>query len=147
MAQFCMITSLRKNLKFILPAVILIMLTGLVLSRVYQPEPGVPKPEMTLSAKEAAAHVGKAAKVCGKIADVSYLPQIGGEPTFINFGRPNPNQYFTAVIWGENRHKWDILPERIYTNKEICVIGRIETHEGTPQIIIVKPTQIQINGN
>jgi|AntRauTorcE11898_2_1112593.scaffolds.fasta_scaffold04818_4 DNA/RNA endonuclease YhcR with UshA esterase domain len=138
-----MITSLRKNLKFILPAVILIMLIGLILSRVYQPEPGIPTPEITISAEEAQNHIGKAGEVCGSVADVRFLPQINGQPTFINFGEPDPNQHFTVVIWGENRAKWEQFPENIYPGKYVCVTGIIETHGGTPQIEARIPKQIQ----
>lgn len=140
-----MISSFRKNLKFLLPAAILIMLVGLVLSRVYQPEPGIPEPKISISSQEAVHHIGKAAEVCGNVANARFIPQIGGKPTFINFGQPKPNQHFTAVIWGENRAKWDSPPEQIYQNKEVCVIGRIESHEGTPQIEVINPEQIRLN--
>lgn len=138
-----MITSFRKNLKFILPAVVLIMVLGLVFSRVFQPEPGFQKPEITISSPEAQNHIGEAAAVCGHVVNARFLPQIDGQPTFINFDRPYPNQTFTAVIWGENRAKWQQSPENIYPNKEVCVTGRIESHEGTPQIEVLSPDQIK----
>lgn len=139
-----MITSFRKNLKFILPAVILIMVLGLVFSRVFQPEPGIPKPEITITSSEAQNHIGKAAVVCGRVANARFIPQINGQPTFINFDRPDPKQTFTAVIWGENRSKWKQLPENMYPDNEVCVTGRIESHEGIPQIEVIRPDQISL---
>lgn len=139
-----MITSLRKNLKVILPAVILIMVFGLIFSRVYQPEPNIPEPEILINSDEAIDHIGKAAEVCGKVVNARFIPEIGGRPTFLNFDRTDPNQTFTAVIWGENRSKWKQLPENMYSDKEICVTGRIESHEGSPQIEVVSPEQIRI---
>lgn len=137
-----MISSFRKNLKVILPAFILVMVLGLILSRVYQPERGIPDPEISITTKQAWEHVGKAAEVCGEVANVRFIPQISGQPTFVNFGLPDPNQDFTVVIWGENRAKWEQLPENIYPKNEVCVIGRIESHEGTPQIEVLSPSQI-----
>lgn len=140
-----MLSSFRKNLKYILPAVIMVMVFGLILSRVFTPEPGIPDPEIQVNSNEAKDHIGKAAEVCGVVASARLIQQIGGNPTFINFDQPNPNQTFTAVIWGENRSKWESPPESIYPEKEICVTGRIESHEGTPQIEVIHPDQIKLN--
>ena len=128
-----MLPSFRKNLKYILPVVILIMVFGLILSRVYTPDPGIPEPEIRIHSDEAKDHIGKAAEVCGMTASVRFIPEIGGAPTF------------TAVIWGENRSKWESSPESIYPEQEICVNGRIESHEGTPQIEVRNPEQIRLN--
>lgn len=137
--------AIRKNLKYLFPAVILIMLLGLLLSRVYRPERGIPEAEIRIHASEAINHIGKAAEVCGKVAKARFIPQIDGQPTFINFGQPNPNQDFTAIIWGENRGKWIQNPEDMYPGEELCVVGLIEEHEGIPQIEVRHPKQIQID--
>ena len=137
-----MITSLRKKLALILPVVVLIMILGLFLSRIFQPDSNIPEPNITITAAEAPNYIGEAAKVCGKVENARFIPQIDGKPTFINFGQPNPNQDFTAVIWGDNRKKWVQSPEELYTNTEVCVTGRIESHEGTPQIEVISPEQI-----
>ncbi len=136
--------NIRKRLKYIFPVLILIMVAGLILSRVYQPDSSSPKPEVRINAEEAADYIGTAAEVCGEVASAEYLPRIGGEPTFINLGRAHPNQFFTVVIWGDNRGKWANSPEQKYVNSEICVSGMVEIHEGTPQIIVDKPDQIVI---
>lgn len=137
--------AIRKRLKYIFPVLIIIMIVGLVLSRVYQPDSSPPEPEIRISAIEADDHIGKVAEVCGEVASTDYLPGIKGEPTFLNLGRTNPDQYFTAVIWGNSRDKWPGLPEEQYDNREICVSGMIERHEGTPQIIVERPDQVEIS--
>ncbi|MDR9419602.1 DNA-binding protein [Gracilimonas sp.] len=114
------------------------------MSRVYTPGQGIPEPEIQINSSEAVNHIGKAAEVCGIVVNARYIPQIGGEPTFINFDRPDPDQTFTAVIWGENRLKWEQLPENIYPNNKVCVTGRIESHDATPQIEVISPEQIRI---
>ena len=136
--------NIRKGLKYIFPVLILIMVAGLVLSRVYQPDSLSPKPEVRINAAEAGDYIGTAAEVCGEVASAEYLPQIGGEPTFINLGRAHPNQFFTVVIWGDNRGRWTNPPEQQYANSEICVSGMVEMHEGTPQIIVDRQDQIEM---
>lgn len=136
--------NIRKQLKYILPILIGIMIVGLVLSRIYQPDRSPVEPEVRINASEASDYIGTAAEVCGKVASADYLPQINGKPTFLNLERPYPNQLFTAVIWGDNRGIWSEAPEQRYDNREICVSGIIETHEGTPQIIVDTPDQITI---
>lgn len=136
--------NIRKRLKYIFPVLILIMVVGLVFSRIYQPDSVPPEPEVRIDAAEASDYIGTAAEVCGKVASADFVPQVGGEPTFLNLGRAHPDQLFTAVIWGNNRAKWKKSPDQQYVNREICVSGMIEIYEGTPQIIVESPDQIEI---
>lgn len=133
-----------KSLFFALTALLLV---GLFVSRVLQPDapPPVEEPSVTVRATEAEAHVGETAEVCGTVTDVSYVPRIGGAPTFVNLGEAYPAQAFTAVIWGEQRHHWgNTPPEQRYRSQSICVRGTIEMHEGTPQIEVRHPQQIDV---
>lgn len=136
--------NIRKRLKYIFPALILVMIAGLILSRVYRPDADVLEPEVRIKAAEAGGYVGTPAEVCGEVASADYLPRVNGQPTFLNLGRPYPDQPFTAVIWGDDRVKWSQPPEQRYANREICVTGLIETYEGTPQIIVDGPGQIEV---
>ncbi len=131
-------------MKIIFPALLILLLVGLVLSRIYQPEPSVPEPEIQITASEAGNNIGRAATVCGRVASAKYVRNIKGSPTFLNLGRPHPNAYFTAVIWGNYRSKWKSPPEEQYLHQKICVTGRIRRHEGTPQIEVQFPYQIKL---
>lgn len=139
-----MIQKIRKSIKYLLPIVAAILIIGLVLARVVSVESPPAEPEITITASEASDHIGKVAEVCGEVASADFIPQIGGDPTFINFGEPHPNQIFTVVIWGENRHLWQTPPEQAYQNREICVSGQIRLHEGTPQIVVERLGQIEL---
>ena len=61
----------------------------------------------TLAAKDAAAHVGETATVCGTVVSANYTVKSKGPPTFLNFDQPYPNQVFTLMIWGSDRAKFD----------------------------------------
>jgi hypothetical protein len=99
-----------------------------------------------LSAREAARHIGELATVCGTVASARYAARSRGQPTFLNFDQPYPNQLFTVVIWGDARRAFPEPPERAYEGKRICVSGRIESYRGLPQIVVQSPSAIRIAG-
>ena len=91
---------------------------------------------------EARHHLGEVVQVCGRVASAAHITTVKGEPTFINFGRPYPDQIFTAVIWGKARALFEGAPEKLFDGKSICVTGEIETYRGKPQIVVEDPGQI-----
>ncbi len=95
----------------------------------------------TWSAEEAGAHVGEVGRVCGTVESAAWVRSVGGQPTYLNLGRPHPDQLFTVVIWGEDRARFG-TPERRWNGRRICVAGRVRTHEGTPRIVARRPAQI-----
>jgi hypothetical protein len=58
--------------------------------------------------------------VCGQVASATYAVRSRGRPTFLNLDRPYPRKIFTALIWGENRNKFSVPPEKLYNGKEVC---------------------------
>jgi hypothetical protein len=132
---------IRKHIRIILPAMLIFLLAGLVLSRVVRPG-GESTPDITVDASDAINHVGSNAEVCGYAAGTSYRPDISGSPTFINFEMPYPDHVFTAIIWGNNRSRWASPPEELYNGRNICVSGRIRLHEEKPQIVLTSPGQV-----
>lgn len=119
-----------------------LLVVGLVLSRVFDPA-DAEGPAQTVAAQEAADVVGERARVCGAVAEVTFIQTIDGQPTFINLERAHPNQPFTAVIWADDRGRWSTPPEALYDGTDVCVTGTVRLHEGTPQIIVARPEQIQ----
>lgn len=111
------------------------------------PSSGPPGPSEELPtylAGEAAEHVGRDARVCGRVVEATYVPDTRGRPTFLNFGRPYPDPVFTALIWGDDRQRFSSPPERAFRNRRICVRGRIQRHEGRPEIVVRRPDQIEL---
>ena len=60
----------------------------------------------TLSPEDASSHINESATVCGPVASATYAAQAPMAPTFLDLGRPYPNQIFTAVIFGSDRPKF-----------------------------------------
>jgi len=96
----------------------------------------------SLSPAEAIGHVGQRARVCGDVVSARYASGADGQPTFLNFGRPYPNQDFTAVIWGRARPAFPYVPESL-RGQMVCVHGLVTTYRGTAQIVVSDPSQIE----
>ena len=97
----------------------------------------------TLAPGDAASHVGEEATVCGEVTGAKFSDHRKRKPTFIDFGPPHPNQFFTALIWGEYRDKFDYVPESLL-GKRICVSGTITEYKGKAEIKVSDPSQIRV---
>jgi DNA/RNA endonuclease YhcR with UshA esterase domain len=95
----------------------------------------------TIPSAEAAQHAGETGTVCGYVASTRYLSTSRAKPTFLNLGKPYPNEDFTVVIWSEDRAKFG-QPETKYLHKNICVTGEITLYRGSPEIIAKSSAQI-----
>ena len=50
--------------------------------------------------------MGEKATVCGKVVGIHFVSSGKGQPTFVHFDEPYPDQIFTLVIWGSERPKF-----------------------------------------
>jgi hypothetical protein len=90
-----------------------------------------------LTPEDAATHVGETATVCGVVASVKSAPG----STFLDLGKPYPNEVFTAVILDYDRVKFG-TPETTLRGKRVCVTGQIRDYRGEPEIILTDPSQL-----
>ena len=105
--------------------------------------------QVTIKPEDAAKFIGQQKTVCGTVAGanhpgVGYAEGLTEQPTFLNFNKPYPNQVFTVVIQGADRGKFEKPPEMLYSEKEICVTGIIQSHRGQAEIIVQEPGQIKV---
>jgi hypothetical protein len=96
----------------------------------------------SLAPDEAAGHVGETATVCGVVASATYAVQAPMAPTFLDIGKPYPNQVFSAIIFDSDRPKFGV-PESSLRDKSVCVTGEIFLYQDTPEIILRDPTQLR----
>lgn len=102
-----------------------------------------PAQTKTITAADAKNHIGERATVCGKVVSSRYADRSKSQPTFLNPDEPFPKQIFTIVIWGDDRAKFG-EPENKYSDKRICVIGKITSYRGSPEIVATDPKEIEI---
>ena len=98
-----------------------------------------------ISLDEVGKHIGDSVKVCGQVYDTYYAVRTENTPTFLNIGAKYPNQLLTVVIWGDVRKKFENNPEEVFKDKQVCVIGKLETYKDKPQIVVQKTYQISIS--
>lgn len=97
----------------------------------------------TITAADAKNHIGERTTVCGKVVSSRYADRSKSQPTFLNLDEPYPKQIFTIVIWGDDRSKFG-EPENKYSDKRICVTGKITSYRGSPEIVASNPKEIEI---
>lgn len=92
---------------------------------------------------EAADHIGEELTVCGTVAGGHYADSTNGQPTFLNIGKdyPEPDR-FAVLIWGQDRRYFPPNPEEYYSNKMICVTGKISIYQGLVEMVISEADQL-----
>jgi DNA/RNA endonuclease YhcR with UshA esterase domain len=93
--------------------------------------------------QHAGTAVGHVATLRGRVASTKYAAYSNGSPTFLNIGRPYPNEGLSVVIWIENRAAFR-RPEVRYRGHTICVRGLVSRYQGVPEIVARSPGQIRI---
>jgi hypothetical protein len=95
----------------------------------------------TVSPDDAAKHISQTATVCGVVASTKFDAHLRSQPTFLDFGKPYPDQVFSAVILRYDRGKFG-TPETTLQGKRVCVSGKIREYRGKPEIILTDPKQL-----
>jgi len=101
----------------------------------------LPAAAADVPAEDAAHHIGETVTVCGVVASGKYDADLRSQPTFLDFGKPYPDQVFTVVIFGSDRSKF-ASPVVALRGKRICVTGKIQDRSGLPEIILNDPKQL-----
>ena len=94
---------------------------------------------------QADAHIGELITVCGPIVSSHFADSTNGQPTFLNMGKEYPDpQRFTILIWGQNLDRFPANPDDFYFGKNLCVSGTIVEYQGSLEIEVAHPRQIEI---
>jgi len=100
-------------------------------------------PAKPITPYQAAGKVGEHVTVCGKVANTYYSCFVSNKPTFINFGKPYPDQVFSVAVMGEDRVHFDNCPEKLFAGRNVCVTGLIESYDGKPIMKVKDQKQVQ----
>jgi len=82
-------------------------------------------------------------ELCGYVASATFASRTRGTPTFLNLGKPYPDQEATIVIWGTDRERFPEPPEVVYLHQRICARGPFQNYQGKPEISVRDPSQIR----
>jgi CHAT domain len=123
----------------VLVSMILLALGALLLPRLRLASPGRIGPE------DARRYAGQTKRVCGFVVQAKYADSAQGQPTFLDFGKPFPDEAFRIVIWGEDRAKFSQPPETTYLRENVCVDGTIDLFGETPEVVVHDPLQLLLD--
>jgi hypothetical protein len=99
-----------------------------------------------ISWSDAGNFVNQSKTVCGPVMRTTFAQTTNGQPTYLDLGRTYPDPArFSILIWGNQRANFPSAPETLYRGKTICVTGKIVTYQGTLEMEVRTPSQIQIN--
>ena len=98
--------------------------------------------QQEIKIEDAAKHEGDSVTICTKIFGARYFENSNRAPTLLNAGAKYPDALLTVVIFGDSRANFKNKPEEFYTDKNVCVTGRIVMFKGKPEIILTKEEQI-----
>ncbi len=103
------------------------------------PTPTPPSPPMSvISWKDAGAHLGQTITIEGRIVDTHDT----GAITFLNFS--SSRDQFVAVVFAEDYGAFPQPPAELYKGKKIWLTGKVTEHQGTPQVVVKSPQQIEV---
>ena len=94
--------------------------------------------------EDVSRHIGDSVQVCGKIYSGRWLRASDGRPTLLNMGALYPKQLLTVVVWGKDRIRFTYEPELELVEREVCLTGKIQLHNGKPQLVLYRPEQVTI---
>ena len=97
-----------------------------------------------ITAEQAAQHVGEVQTVRGVVVSATFAFRTKGKPTFLNLDRPYPGAIFTIVVWGSDRDKFTVPPEKAFKGQTVRVTGKITAYRGAPEIVVHDPAEIVV---
>jgi DNA/RNA endonuclease YhcR with UshA esterase domain len=95
-------------------------------------------PAPTIGVAQAADFIGKQVTVTGVVVQVSARPGL----TFLNFGKPYPNNVFTVIVRDRNTNQFDGLSG--LKGKAVSVKGKVIEYRDKPEIELTGKSQLKL---
>ena len=99
--------------------------------------------EKTITAAEAAEHVGQDVTVCGHVVKTDKAFSRTGRSYLLRIDQAAP-PIFTVVVVGSQVDNPFIDADRRYAQKNVCVKGRVRNQKGMVHMQLNAPNQIRI---
>jgi hypothetical protein len=88
--------------------------------------------------EDAAKHAGRTATICDVVAPARSLERSTKQPTFLNPGKPDPDQSFSVVSFGSDCARSG-TPEIAFMS--VCKTGVISQFQGRAEMKLQDPSQ------
>lgn len=97
-----------------------------------------------ISVKDIAKYVGDTVQFCSKVYTSHYYEGADGKPTLLDVRSASTEPLVSTLILGEDRKLFNDAPEKLYTNRDVCMSGTVQIVNGVPQMLIRKRDQIKV---
>ncbi len=98
--------------------------------------------QLKIQIDEASKHYGETVTICDLLYGGKFIEK--SQLTLLDMGGPYPKTKITVLINSADRKNFPEKPETFYEKKDVCITGKIIEFKGKPQIIVSKPSDIQI---
>lgn len=95
-----------------------------------------------IAPERAARAVGRGTTVWGRPANVYFTRNGNGQPAFVDFGAPHPDENLAVVIFGDDRAGF-APPSESWMGRPACVTGLIKNHKGRAEVVAYGPDRIR----
>ena len=99
-----------------------------------------------ISAADASRHYGETITICGTIPQDNFIIDTKTKNAFLILGTGSPNQQVTVVVPAAAAKKVINKPKNYYSNKNVCVTGKVVALNGKPEMVISDQDKIQFTG-
>lgn len=93
-----------------------------------------------IDAADAVNNVGKTVTVCSRVFGLRTSDKV----SMLNLGAKYPNSTLTVVIFAKDRMNFKGNVEELFSDKNICVTGKVQLFNGKAEIVISKPEDIEL---
>ena len=90
-----------------------------------------------------AKYDGKTVTVCSKVLG-THVTQGEKKTTYLNFGKPFPDNTFTVVIFENDLANFKYIPSDYLKDKKVCITGKVKIYKGKPEMIVSSEEQIKV---
>ncbi len=101
---------------------------------------GTPAPPPIIPWQQAGAYEGRRVTVEGVVVDTYKSDKV----IFLNFSRNRSD--FKAVIFANAWNRWQQSPDELYFGQTLRITGQVKLYNGTPEIIVDEPAQVEVAG-
>lgn len=97
-----------------------------------------------ITIEEASKHIGEVVTICDKIYEGKFVNDSKKQQTMLELGSHFPKHNLTILINFNDRKNFTEKPEVYYVDKDICLTGKVIEVKGKPNIVVSKPSDLQI---
>lgn len=101
------------------------------------------RPVQDVNLSDVSKHIGDSVRLCGKVYNTRYFETTRNRPTVLDVNSSHVNQ-LNVIIYDQDRKNFPNSPESLYKNKDVCIIGVVESYNNIPQIVVRNADQIMV---